>query len=205
MEEDKRTLVSGSEYWEAAYREGRDGWDLGDAAPPLVRAAGWVEPQGEALVLGSGRGYEARLLARAGFPRVVGLDFAPSAAAEAASRTPPELASTIEWRTADLFDLGRASPGLFALAVEHTSYCAIDPSRRGEWLANVHAALTPGGRLLALFYTHPRAGGPPFGGTVADTRNALIRAGFAIEREEVPADSVDKRAGDEWLVLARKA
>ena len=95
-------------YWEAAYAEHRDAWELGAAAPPLVRAltgdAPWFAPTPttRAIVIGCGRGHEARLVASLG-AHVVGLDFAAAAIADAARATPPELAPRITWRQADLF------------------------------------------------------------------------------------------------------
>src|SRR5512143_3442445 len=108
--------VSDASYWEAAYREGRDGWELNAPTPPIVRGLAAIAPGDCALVLGSGRGHEARAAARAGFKRVVGVDFAESAKREAAALTSPELAGRIEWRTQDLFDLPRTDAGAFDLA-----------------------------------------------------------------------------------------
>jgi hypothetical protein len=203
-EADRAAPVSDAAFWEAAYREGRDGWDLGHASPPLVRAAGWVAPRGAAVVLGSGRGHDARMLAEAGWKPVVGVDFAESATAEAQRLTPPTLADRIEWRNESIFDLGGSDRGVYALALEHTSYCAIDPARRAEWMWSVHSSLARRGQLLALFYTHARPGGPPFGARVEDVRKTLIDAGFVVEREEIPEDSIERRRGEEWLVLARR-
>jgi SAM-dependent methyltransferase len=200
--------VSAPAYWEAAYTEGRDGWELGAAAPPLVRALAELRPEarasGAALVLGSGRGHEARAAAAQGWARVVGVDFATAAREEASKLTPPELASRIEWRTRDLFDLPATDAGAFDLVVEHTSFCAIDPARRAEWARVVHAVLRPGGSLLGLFYTHGRPGGPPFGAAVADVLRALEAAGLRVERHEVPVDSIERRRGDELLVWAAR-
>ncbi len=202
MQEDKP--VSDPAFWEAAYLDGRDGWELGTAAPPLARWLGEVLVSGSALVVGAGRGHEARAAAEAGWPRVVGLDFAATATAEAARLTSDALAARIEWRTQDLFTLGETDPERYGLVVEHTSFCAIHPDRRAEWLRAVGAALVPGGTLLALFYTHGRPGGPPFGARREDVEALLRAGGFRIERAEIPLDSVERRKGDEWLVLARR-
>lgn len=184
------------------YSEHRDGWELGQATPPLVRASTWVPPGARALVIGCGRGHEVRLLANIGWERVVGVDFAATAIAEAERLTPPDLAPSIEWRREDLFAL--AGEPSFDLVVEHTSFCAIDPERRAEWFAVVHRVLRPGGALLGLFYPHTRPGGPPFGGTREEVERLATNAGFAIIRSEVPDDSIDKRKGDELLVLATR-
>lgn len=197
--------VSDPAYWEAAYREGRDGWELGQVAPPLARALAALPVGKAAVVLGSGRGHEVRVAASAGWPRVVAVDFAPSAHEEARRLTPPELLPRIEWRIADLFELGRTEPQAFDLAIEHTSFCAIAPGRRDEWLASVAACLRPGAVLLALFYAHRKPAGPPFATTREEIETLLPRHGFTIEALEIAHDSHPRRAGEELLTVARRA
>src|SRR4051812_23767926 len=98
--------VDRASYWEDVYRRGEDGWELGAPAPPLVRALGEIPAGRSAIVLGCGRGHEARLLARLGWPRVVAADFAPTAIAEARRlTTEPADVRTIEWLEKDIFAL----------------------------------------------------------------------------------------------------
>lgn len=196
--------VSDAAYWEAAYRGKTTGWDLGQAAPPLARALATLPVGNSAVVLGSGRAHEVRLAASAGWPRVVAVDFAASAHEEARRLTPPDLRPRIEWRSANLFDLGRTDPQAFDLVIEHTSFCAISPARREEWLASVAACLRPGGRLLALFYAHKKPAGPPFATTRDEIEALLPKHGFTIESLEVAVDSHPRRAGEELLTLARR-
>lgn len=194
--------VSDPRYWEAAYREGRDGWELGEAAPPLDRALRGLSPFADAAVLGCGRGHEVRLLAALGWGRVVGVDFARAALDDARARTDPGL--PVEWLHDDVLALGTDHADAFDLVVEHTCYCAIDPATRDAWAGSVAGTLRRGGVLVALFYTHGRAGGPPWGATVEEIVARLEAHGFAIEHCETPEDSVDKRRGDETLIMAQK-
>jgi SAM-dependent methyltransferase len=181
-------------YWEALYREGGDGWEQGRAAPPLVRHFAADAPRGRrALVVGCGRGHEARLLAQSG-AHVVAIDFAPAAIAAAR-----ELGDAgIEFRQHDLFALAGA-PERYDLVVEHCCFCAIEPARRGAYVDAVANALEPGGELVGLFYAHGRPGGPPFG-TTRDELRTLFADRFAWRGDEVPGDSVERRAGQELLV-----
>ena len=190
-------------HWETMYADHRDGWELGEPPPPLVRAAAWLPPSVRALVIGCGRGHEVRLLANLGWDQIVGVDFAATAIADAERLTPPELAPRITWRRDDLFAI--ADHGIFDLVLEHTSFCAIDPGRRAEWFAVMHRVVRPGGALLGLFYPHARPGGPPFGGTSEEIERLATEAGFALLRVEVPPDSIARRKGDELLVLATRA
>jgi len=201
-------MVGDPKFWERCYEEHRDGWEIGQPAPPLERVlrarkeAPWVPTTGRALVLGCGRGHDARLLAELGLS-VTAVDFAPRAIAEARRWTPPQLASRIEWRCEDLFTVPARAPASFDLVVEHASFCAIEPARRAEWFAVARRVLRPGAMLLGLFYVHGREGGPPFGATEEEVLRLAKEAHFVVLRSETPADSVTQRRNEELLVLAR--
>jgi SAM-dependent methyltransferase len=192
-------------FWDSVYRNGTDEFELGQAAPPLERVARERPPgAGDAVVLGCGRGHEARLLAQLGWEKVVAVDFSNVALDEARRLTEGTgLEKRIEWRHADLFALGDADESRFDLAVEHCCFCAIDPARRGEWAHVVKHVLRPFGHLLALFYHHGRTGGPPFDATRPEIER-ILAGRFVIEHMEIPRDSVPKRQGKEILVRARR-
>ena len=114
-------------FWDQRYRDGTDGWELGQPAPPLqgflTEDPRAPRPPARVLVPGCGRGHEAALLAQLGF-EVVGLDFSGEALAEASRLHGPERPG-LRWLQADLFDaaaldaagLGPASCGG---VLEHT-------------------------------------------------------------------------------------
>lgn len=187
-------------FWDPLFADAGDGWELGRAAPPLVAWLSEHVPKDlRVLVVGCGRGHEARALAELG-ARVTAIDFAPSAIAEARARTDPALA--IDFQQRDLFTL-RGGPPAFDLVVEHTCFCAIDPARRDEYVDAVADVLVPGGRLVGLFYAHGRPGGPPF-----TTSREEVEARFA-RRFEVAAlaparGSVLIRHGQELLGELRR-
>jgi SAM-dependent methyltransferase len=183
-------------FWEHLYGDDVDaGWELGRAAPPLVEYFAAHPPAGlRVLVVGCGRGHEARLLAGLG-ATVTAIDLAAAAIEAAAAATPPTL--TIDYRVADLFELGR-TPARYDLIAEHTCFCAIDPLRRDEYVDQVAAALVPGGALVGLFYAHGRPGGPPF--TVdADELRARFGRRFLVDSLAPAAGSVLGRQGQELL------
>ncbi len=195
-------------FWEEQWRTDQ-GWDVGEATPPMARAIAELPVLRDAVVVGCGRGHEARALARRGWPRVVGVDFAPAAIAEARAAeeldAPWEARPRVEWRLQDVFTLGDTDPAAFDLAVEHACCIAIDPARRGDWAQALAGALRPGGRLLALVSVKPRTGGPPFEVRRGDLERTIADAGFSLERVEVPEDSIESRRGQELLLIARRA
>jgi len=192
--------------WESMYRGGEDRWDLGGASPPLVAVLGRgeVSPPGRALVPGCGRGHDVRLLAERGFD-AVGVDFAPKAVAEGRRliRAVGSKGARIERR--DLFRLPASWRGSFDLVFEQTSFCAIHPDRREDWIRSVHGALRPGGLLLGLFMTFRYEEGPPFGTTREEIRHRFVKSGlFRLEGARVPLESTVARQGKEWLAFLRR-
>lgn len=192
--------VSDPAYWEAIYRSDSVGWELGAAAPPLARAFATLGAPGRAVVVGCGRGHEARALAALGHD-VVGIDFATEAVSEAREIAEKE-GSRARFEQRDLFTLpGEHAP--FALWVEHTCFCAIDPARRGEYVGTAASSLSKGGTLLGLFYVHDRPGGPPHT-TTREEVERLFAPSFEIVSLEVPPDSIPRRAGHELLATMKR-
>lgn len=198
-------------FWNDRYREGRDGWELGAAAPPLQsfltgHPLAPSTSSGLVLVPGCGRGHEAGLLADLGF-QVVGLDFSAMALADA-RRLRPEQPGRLQWLQADLFDAvaleaAGLAPASLEGVLEHTCFCAIDPAMRAAYLSAMAALLRPGGWLLGLFWCHRRPGGPPWGSDPQTLAAQLADAGLRPQLWEPAQGSVPGRE-DEWLGLWRK-
>ncbi len=196
--------------WDQRYRDGSDGWELGQPAPPLAmflrRHPLAPQREGKVLVPGCGRGHEAALLAELGYS-VVGLDFSGEAVREARRRYGPDRPQ-LRWLQADLFDaaaLAAAGLGKESLdgLVEHTCFCAIDPRQRAAYRATVLRLLKPGGWLLGLFLCHSREGGPPYGSDPEELARQWRQTGLVAELWEPAQGSVAQRS-DEWLGLWRK-
>jgi hypothetical protein len=205
-----RLPVSTPTFWERLYAEGQDGWDLGEAAPPLVA---WLEAGGRFAVPdefrparlaipGTGRGHDARLLARHGY-RVWGFDFAAAAVAQAVALAERE-GARVTFEQRDVFTLGEAYAGFFDGVWEYTCFCAIDPARRREYARTVRAILRPGGTLLACFYPLREGDdGPPFPVTQQAIED-ILAPHFRIVESGPPAASAARRQGLERLVRAER-
>jgi methyl halide transferase len=205
-----RSPISTPAFWEDLYADGKDGWELGTAAPPLVA---WLDAGGRfaarngadrarVAVPGSGRGHDARLLALRGH-RAWGFDFARAAVAQAKALAQREgLAVTYEQR--DIFTLGEEYAGFFDGVWEYTCFCAIDPARREEYARVVRAILKPGGTLLACFYPlREGEDGPPFPVSLPEIER-VFAPHFRIAESGPPASSAERRQGLEWLVRAER-
>lgn len=185
-------------FWREAYVERATGWEIGRAAPPLERWFTAHPPTAtRTLVVGSGRGHDARMLARLGAD-VVAVDFVAEAIDEARALAEAE-GVRVDFRQRDLFALG-GEPDRYQLVVEHCCFCAIDPARRGEYVDVVADVLVPGGELVGLFRDLGRPGGPPFTVDQAELRTLFSRR-FVLREMTVPDDSIPERRGRE--ILAR--
>ena len=114
--------------WDARYQTGDTPWDLGGPSAVVMEAARDALPsEARVLVPGCGRGWHVEALADLGHT-VTGLDLSPTAVALARARVGRRpganfvvgdlLAPPPDWR------------GRFDAVVEHTCFCALDPSLR---------------------------------------------------------------------------
>jgi SAM-dependent methyltransferase len=186
------------DFWETAYQTGKTGWDLGQPSPVL---AAWADrpdviPGGRMAVVGCGRGHDAVFLADRGF-QVVGFDLAPSAIAEA-DQAARDRGVVAEFVQADILNLAAHWVGQFDWVIEHTCFCAIDPSLRPAYVQAVRSLLTDQGSLVAVFFAHDRPGGPPFGTSVAEIQQ-LFEPQFVIQELQRSAHSIDRRRDEEYL------
>jgi SAM-dependent methyltransferase len=192
--------VNSPAFWDEVYQGGRAGWDLGGPTPALRRLldSGRFAP-GRLIVLGAGRGHDAREFARRGFA-VTAVDFAANAVHDMRALADP--LAPVEILQTDLFALPRSFGGVFDYVLEYTCFCAIDPSRRAEYADLVARLLRPHGTYLALLFPlDQHVGGPPFAVSLPETQALFERRGFRLQYQETPVDSVVQRRGLEKLLI----
>jgi SAM-dependent methyltransferase len=189
--------------WEAHYISKDMPWEKGAPHPALIGYLAENEARGRVLVPGCGTGHDVRALAARG-AEPVGLDIAPSAIA-AAQSSPTTGAET--YVLGDFFELKPELVGAFDWVFEHTCFCAIDLSQRAAYVKSAHAALKPGGQLLAIFYLDPGNDspddGPPFGVSIAEL-DRLFLPRFELLQEWLPAQTYPGREGREWMRILRR-
>lgn len=192
-----------SKDWNQRYLDGKTGWDIGQAAPPFVSLLQSEQrpASGKVAVLGCGRGFDALLFAEFGF-EVIGFDFAETAI-ESAVNLAQRNQNQVQFQQRDIFDLPREFSYDFDYVVEHTCFCAILPSQRGDYVKVVKSILKPQGQLIGLFFTHNRPGGPPFGSTPTEIQT-LFATDFRILRFEPVTNSIPQRRGEEHLGICQR-
>jgi len=189
--------------WDANYEQGTDGWDLGKPTPVFQHL---LQNQdllpGRIIVLGAGRGYDAREFARHGF-QVTAVDFSSQAVQEMHRLANPE--APVEILQHDIFTLPESFNHSFDYVLEYTCFCAIDPARRAEYADLVTRLLKPDGTYIDLaFPLDGRKGGPPFAVSVKEIIDLLQARGFKLISREKPVESIPRRRNAEELLVFRK-
>ncbi len=195
--------VNSPDKWDANYGHGTDGWDLGGPTPVFQRLllSGRLIP-GRMMVLGAGRGHDAREFARHGF-QVTAVDFSSQAVREMHRLASPD--APIEILQHDIFTLPAALNHSFDYLLEYTCFCAIDPNRRDEYANLVTRLLKPDGIYVDLaFPLDRRKGGPPFAVSAEEILDLFQARGFQLLSREKPADSISPRRHAEELFLFQK-
>ena len=195
--------VNSSQKWDSDYQNGTDVWDLGGPHPTLKRlaASGQFRP-GRMLVLGAGRGYDAREFARNGF-QVTALDFSQTAVQEMGRLAEPD--APVEPLQHDMFNLPDEMSAAFDYLLEYVTFCAIDPTRRGEFADMVTRILKPGGLYISLaFPLRDFEGGPPFSVSTGQLLELFGTRDIKLLKREWPKDSIRPRRGFEELLIFQK-
>jgi SAM-dependent methyltransferase len=198
--------VNSPRKWEADYERKTDGWDLGGPTPIFKRLALRASRQlipGRMIVLGAGRGHDAREFARNGF-QVTAVDFASQAVQEMQRLADPD--APVEILQNDIFALPETLNQSFDYVLEYTCFCAIDPKRRAEYADVVTRLLKPDGIYIDLaFPLDGRKGGPPFAVTESEIMNLFQERGFKLVSREKPVESISPRRHAEELFIFQKA
>lgn len=187
-------------FWEARYRDGQTGWDIGQPAPALTEYADQLPDKSLRILLpGAGRGYEAEYLFRQGFSNLTVIDIA-SAPLQALRERVPEFPES-QLVEMDFFSY---TGGPFDLVLEHTFFCALPPRMRPGYVEKMAELLRPGGKLAGLLFDFPLTEtGPPFGGSEAEYRKWFSPA-FELQTLGRARNSIPPRAGKELFFIFEK-
>lgn len=194
--------ISRSPYWSQVYVESeKPGWDLNGPAEALKDMLPRLKlPKSRVLVLGSGYGHDAAHFAQNGHV-VTAVDFSREAVDGAKLRYAH--LTNIRWHQGDLFAPPAEFFRSFDLIFEHTCFCAVEPDRRAEMVKIWQQCLSPGGHLMAVFFTMFKREGPPYGVTEWELRKRLEKK-FQFIFWGRWRKSIAPRLGRELFVYAQK-
>jgi SAM-dependent methyltransferase len=195
--------VNSPRKWDENYEQGTSGWDLGRPTPVFQRLLSSRELlPGRMIVLGAGRGHDAREFARHGF-QVTAVDFSAQAVSE--MHRLAEADAPVEILQHDIFTLPDTLNHSFDYVLEYTCFCAIDPKRRPEYADLVARLLKPDGMYIDLaFPLDKREGGPPFAVSALEILELFQARGFKLISREKSTDSISMRRHAEELFVFQK-
>ena len=190
-----------SSYWSTIYQNETPRWEM-DAPSPVITAATprLKLAKSRVLVLGAGSGSDAAFFAELGHS-VTAVDFSAEAIAQARERHGAR--AGLRFEQADVFNLPDSMTNAFDLVIEHTCYCAINPSRRDELVKVWRRCLADRGHLMGVFFTIDKRDGPPFGASEWELRSRLAKSFRSLYWMRA-RNSFAKRAGQETFIYAQK-
>ncbi|KAI7835070.1 thiol methyltransferase 1 [Kickxella alabastrina] len=197
--------------WFNLWDVGTTKWDKGDVSPALhelIEEKKWKLPEGQGIVPGCGRGYDAMYLASPSL-HMVGADISPIAV-EAATKLRNEKkipGSLVEFKTLDFFKFD-VPDGKYQVAYDYTFFCALHPSMRADWGARYADIMAPGGHLIALMFPldkspESRECGPPFLLSEADYHRVLDD-NFELIHIDPECKTHEDRVGVEVITVWRR-
>lgn len=165
--------------FDASYRDGSAPWDVGAPQPEIVRLAEEGEIVGDVLDAGCGTGENALYLAGLG-RRVLGIDAAPSAIAQAREKAAAR-GLGVPFLVADALELAKLRRR-FETVVDCGLFHTFGPEERRAYAHSLCEVLSPGGTLHVLCFSDEEPPGPgPYRIAESDLRDAF-RSIFALTR-----------------------
>ena len=188
--------------WNERYKSEDTPWDRGEPAPPLVEYMNSHSLNDRIIVPGCGSGSDVRFLAAQGCD-VLGVDIAPRALQKARSYPLPS-ESKAHFEIHDFLDPNNELPSAhFDTLFEHTCFCAIEPTRRLDYVLSAKRLLKPNGRILAILFTDlKRSEGPPHPSTPEEIEELFI-PDFEIEERWRPGLTFPGRENEESMYLMK--
>lgn len=182
--------------WNEKYMKQDTPWDLGGPSAVIQRLVGthralWQSGRGpdRIVVPGAGLGHDVKWLIEQGCD-VTAVDLAPEAIRRLREYVGdhPRLHTVV----ADFLVWSADCSHPFDAMVEHTFYCALDPSQWDEYRKAVRTVVRPGGILMGAYVLF-EGGGPPFGTSIEALRRDFA-VGFDILQLEVAPETFSLRA-----------
>jgi SAM-dependent methyltransferase len=185
------------DFWSDRYAAGRTPWDFGGVPAALKSFLTRSSAPGRVLIPGCGSGYEVKAFHGAGYD-VKAIDFSP-AAVDQAKRVLGPLAERVILGDFFVHDFGQRC---FDFIYERTFLCSMPPSRWPDYAKRMAALLSPGGKLIGLFFYGEQESGPPYPLTDKQA-DQLFQKRFRLVRSELVTDSLPlfrgKERWQEWL------
>jgi len=191
-------------FWDELYKDNNDGWDLKTPNPVftnIISGNKFISPC-KLLITGSGKGYDAIAAAKNGY-EVTAVDFS-TYATDFAIDTALKEGVSIKFLREDIFFLSDEYENKFDAVYEYTTFCAINPARREEFIKKITSTIKINGRFIVLLFpVDGRKGGPPFSVDITGFYN-IAKKYLKLEYFLRNINSVKPRKGKEVLFIFKR-
>ena len=211
------------DYWQGRFEQSDTPWQLNRASTVLMEALDELESGGfslaekQVLSPGCGRGVDALEVASRG-ARVLAVDWSSTAVEDLKSRYEALRSSCHGAVQVVAGDFLAMEPQPVDIVIEHTFFCAIDPSMRKTYAEKIAQWTKPGGFLVGNFFvlgeevvkTLPglsltqRGEGPPFASTVKELHGLLLPNFEEVVLRPAKNPDPDRRPEMEWVGIFRR-
>ncbi|MFK8045563.1 MAG: methyltransferase domain-containing protein [Crocinitomicaceae bacterium] len=182
------------EFWDSRWENNQIGWDLEQVSPPIKAYIDQLENKTiKILIPGCGNAYEAEYLYENGFKNVFIVEISNLAVQSFMNRYPAFPKNHIF--NEDFFDFDEQ----FDMVLEQTFFCAIDPSRRNDYVKKMSQLLKPQGKVVGVLFNRNFPEGPPFGGNAKEYKERFEKF-FTIKTIEECYNSIQPRQGSEVFI-----
>ena len=187
-------------FWDERWKEKDTGWDLAAVSPPLKGYIDGLKNKEIAIFIpGCGNAYEAEYLLKTGFPNITVIDISPTLVQQLLQKFEAYAGKELTVICGDFFK----HSGKYDLILEQTFFCALSPSLRKDYAAQMFSLLSDEGKLAGLLFNKQFENSPPFGGSKEEYIN-LFSEKFDIEKMSECNNSVAPRMGAELFFELKK-
>jgi len=188
-------MILDSNSWNQRYISKNTGWDIGYVSTPLKKYFDQLKNKDlRILIPGCGNSHEAEYLFKKGFKNVYILDFSKKAIDNFSSRV--EKFPKENLLCEDFFNIS----GNYDIIIEQTFFCAINKSKRLDYVKKIHSLLNNNGKLVGVLFNAPLNNDhPPFGGSHKEYQK-YFSALFVLTVFEPSNNSISSRKGKELFI-----
>lgn len=180
-------------FWDERWKTKDTGWDLNAASPPLKSYFDAMTCKNKSILIpGCGNAYEAEYLLQNGFKNITVIDISATLCNQILNKYAAYAGKELTIICGDFFK----HTGNYDFIIEQTFFCALEKSRREEYVTKIHSLLNSTGKLAGLLFNKEFESSPPFGGSKDEYAN-LFSKKFAINKMEACTTSIQPRSGTE--------
>ena len=193
-------------FWDNKYKINEFSWDVGYPTPFFVDWSKTIENKKSKKILipGCGLGHDVIYLSKLGFD-VYACDFSSTAVKILRNKVEKNNLSTKVIKE-NFFKLSENFKGYFDYIIEYTFYCAINPSKRPNYIEECSKLLKDKGKLVGIMLPIGNvevASRPPFEVKLSELENNFLNF-FKIIKIKPNHLSIKKRKGIEYIVEYQK-